>query len=69
MRVVRGRIFEAVCGGTLSPLISLSLGAFKGVRERRTEGDVAASAATSPCSSVLGKGERTPPQIPRGASE
>ncbi len=44
-------------GKTLTPLIPLSLRAFKGEGEKRTEAEVGAEAPTSASSSVLGRRE------------
>ena len=54
-------------GGTLSPFIPLSLRAFKGEGERRTEAYACAMHMRMPLVQYWGEG--TPPQIPRGASE
>ncbi len=61
VRVTLGETPPQPHRGTLTPFIPLSLRAFKGEGEIRTEGDVGASAPTSPSSSVLGgKGDGFP---------
>ena len=56
--------------GTLTPFIPLSLRAFNGEGEEKTEACTCALAQVHASSfGTGGRGEGTPPQIPRGASE